>query len=252
MIQSPIPRALSTLLKHKIEALLIGGQACIIYGAAEFSRDIDLAIMVSSENLDKLRSALNELKAKRIFFPDLSENVLTRGHACHFRCNREDIKGLRIDVLGIMRSVDPFHELWKRRKVINLPEIGEISIIALSDLVKSKKTQRDKDWPMIRRLIESDIVNASEDPPDEQISFWLAECRTPELLVSLANKYKKISNQMISSRSLLKTAIEGNQSELSKLLYEEENKEKELDREYWAPLKKELEVWRQSNSIRKK
>jgi hypothetical protein len=39
-----IPRVLltlSTFQKHRVRALLIGGQACIIYGAAEFSRDSD-------------------------------------------------------------------------------------------------------------------------------------------------------------------------------------------------------------------
>lgn len=77
-----------------VDALLIGGQASILYGAAEFSRDIDLAIMVSSENLEHLKSALNELEAERIFYPELSEDVLLRGHACHFRCQREDVKGL--------------------------------------------------------------------------------------------------------------------------------------------------------------
>ncbi len=51
IIQSPIPRALSIFLKHRVEALLTRGQACILYGAAEFSHDIDLAVMISSKNL---------------------------------------------------------------------------------------------------------------------------------------------------------------------------------------------------------
>jgi hypothetical protein len=31
--------------KHRVRALLMGGQACVFYGAAEFSRDTDLAIL---------------------------------------------------------------------------------------------------------------------------------------------------------------------------------------------------------------
>ena len=84
MIQSPIPKVLSTFLKHNVKALLIGGQACILYGAAEFSRDIDIAIMISPQNLKKLKLALNELSAEKIFVPALSEDVLLKGHACHF------------------------------------------------------------------------------------------------------------------------------------------------------------------------
>lgn len=61
MPESPIPKALSTFLKHKVKALLIGGQACILYGAAEFSRDIDLVIMISPENLGNVQKVRHEL-----------------------------------------------------------------------------------------------------------------------------------------------------------------------------------------------
>ncbi len=37
MTPSPIPKVLSTFLKHNVKALLIGGQACILYGAAELT-----------------------------------------------------------------------------------------------------------------------------------------------------------------------------------------------------------------------
>lgn len=244
MTPNSIPRALSTLLKHKVKALLIGGQACILYGAAEFSRDIDLVIMVSSDNLENLKSALKELEAERIFYPDLSEDVLLKGHACHFRCQREDVKGLRVDIIGVMRGVDSFADLWERREEINLSEAGKIAVMGLSDLVKSKKTQRDKDWPMIRRLIESDIYNEPENPLDDKIRFWLTECRTPELLVSLTAKYPEIASSMAVIRPLLKPAIEGKHEEINKLLRDEEDKEREIDQRYWKPLRAELESWR--------
>lgn len=244
MIQSPILKALSVFLKHKVDALLIGGQACILYGAAEFSRDIDLAVAVSSKNLLNLRYALDELKAERIFVPELREDVLLKGHACHFRCQMKDVKGLRIDIIGIMRGVEPFYKIWKRRQNIELSEIGNIAVIGLADLIKAKKTQRDKDWPMIRRLIEVDIYNASSNPLQDKVCFWLAECRTPELLVKLAAKYPNIALKMTENRPLLISAIKGNQDDLQRFLRDEEDKERELDKQYWVPLKSELEVWR--------
>lgn len=99
MNRSAIPKVLSIFLKHEVRALLIGGQACILYGAAEFSRDIDFAVMISAENIKSIKSALAELKAEKIFVPDLSEDVLLKGHACHFRCQKEDVKDLRIDII---------------------------------------------------------------------------------------------------------------------------------------------------------
>jgi len=223
---------------------LIGGQACILYGAAEFSRDIDLVVMISPENLEDLTNALEDLEAQRIFYPGLSEDVLLRGHACHFRCHRKDLKGLRIDVIGVMRGVDSFPELWKRRQEIDLPEIGKVAVIGLPDLVRAKKTQRDKDWPMIRRLIEADIYRAPDDPSEDKICFWFAECRTSELLILLSAKYPKIASKMSAKRPLLRAAIQGNRVELQGLLKDEEDREREADRQYWMPLKKELEEWR--------
>ena len=45
MSRSPIPKVLSTISSHGVEALLMGGQACVLYGAAEFSRDADFVVL---------------------------------------------------------------------------------------------------------------------------------------------------------------------------------------------------------------
>ncbi|HCA56883.1 MAG: hypothetical protein KF762_05925 [Acidobacteria bacterium] len=63
LIQSPIRKVLSSIEQHQIRALLMGGQACILYGGAEFSRDIDLAILASKKNFVRLAAALDELAA---------------------------------------------------------------------------------------------------------------------------------------------------------------------------------------------
>jgi hypothetical protein len=44
--------------EHRVRALLMGGQACVFYGAAEFSRDADLVILADPENLERYRSAI--------------------------------------------------------------------------------------------------------------------------------------------------------------------------------------------------
>ena len=47
----------------------MGGQACVFYGAAEFSRDTDFAILADAANLARLRKALAELQAEPIAVP---------------------------------------------------------------------------------------------------------------------------------------------------------------------------------------
>jgi hypothetical protein len=40
LIPSPILKALSTIRRHQVAHLLMGGQACVLYGAAEFSGEL--------------------------------------------------------------------------------------------------------------------------------------------------------------------------------------------------------------------
>jgi hypothetical protein len=57
-------------------------------------------------------------------------------------------------------------------------------LLSLPDLVLAKKTQRDKDWPMIRRLVEAHYFENEADSNFEQIDFWIRELRTPTLLIT--------------------------------------------------------------------
>jgi hypothetical protein len=50
----PIRKVLFTLTKHQVQYLLMGGQACVLYGAAEISRDTDIAILAEPANLVQL------------------------------------------------------------------------------------------------------------------------------------------------------------------------------------------------------
>lgn len=94
----------------------MGGQACVLYGGAEFSRDADVAVLADAPNLERLRSAMQALQATVI-------------------------------------AVPPFDAL------------------SLPDLVMAKKTQRDKDWPMIRRLLEANYWDTSAERAADR-AWW--------------------------------------------------------------------------------
>ncbi len=76
--------------------------------------------------------------------------------------------------MSVLHGCDPFPNLWHRRTKVLLPGVGPIAVLSLPDLVQAKKTQRDKDWPMVRRLIEADYHRRGRRPPRSQIEFWLA------------------------------------------------------------------------------
>ena len=244
MILSPIRKVLSLIATHQVRALLMGGQACILYGGAEFSRDIDFAILASEENLTQLRACLDELDAEVIAVPPFSREYLERGHAIHFRCRTPEAEGLRVDVMTKMRGLDDFERLWERRNSIKSDDGTEYQLLSLPDLVKAKKTQRDKDWPMIRRLIEADYFADRDRPKQGQIEFWLLELRTPELIVEIAEAHPALARSLESFRPLLTLASIGNADLLAEAVLSEERAEREADREYWQPLKAELEQLR--------
>lgn len=246
MIPNPIHKVLSTLSTHKVRYLLMGGQACVFYGAAEFSRDCDVATLCDRQNLERLQAALDELKAVAIAVPRLSLDTLRRGHAIHFRCQLAEVAGIRIDVMARLRGVAPFDELWSRRTTLETEDSVSIEIMALGDLVVAKKTQRDKDWPMLRRLVEAHYLQNKDKASDEQVRFWLSESRTPAVLVDLAERYPEIAGETAQQRPLLTAASVGDRSRLAQALADEESQEREADRAYWEPLTRELEQMRRA------
>ena len=76
MIPSPIHKVLSTLSFHEVRHLLMGGQACVFYGAAEFSRDCDIVVLAEGSNFDRLENAISELQAECIAVPPMDWHVV--------------------------------------------------------------------------------------------------------------------------------------------------------------------------------
>ncbi|HVX59974.1 MAG TPA: hypothetical protein VHC19_05230 [Pirellulales bacterium] len=228
-----------------MQCLLMGGQACILYGGAEFSRDTDLAVLADVENLLRLRAALDELQASYIAVPPFERAWLDLGLAVHFRCNHPEVEGMRVDVMSQMRGVEPFPALWQRRTTLDFGD-DVLDVISLPDLVQAKKTQRAKDWPMIARLVEANYFQHQDQPSPEQIQFWLKELRTSSLLIDVARRFSTACDRLMPTRDLLTLAKAGDQPALEAALRTEEQREREADRLYWLPLKQELERLRRA------
>ena len=223
----------------------MGGQACVSYGAAEFSRDIDLVLLPDPDNLARLRNALTDLRAEPVAFPALDLDYLRRGHAVHFRCL--DAGGIRLDLMSVLRGVAPFDDLWPRRTTVEI-DGDPIELMGLPDLVSAKKTQRDKDWPMIRRLVEANYFAHRSDPTPEQIRFWLAELRTAALLTEVARRFPDLATEAVAVRPAVAAAIVGDEAAVERALTDEQVLIQALDRAYWIPLRSELERLRRNVS----
>lgn len=245
MTPSPILKVLSTLRTNGVRSLLMGGQACVLYGGAEFSRDTDVVVLADDDNLDRLGSAVGELRADVIAVPPFAKRHLEAGHAVHFRCHAVGVEGMRLDVMARIRGLPGFGPLWERRSTIDTDE-GPIEVLSLPDLVTAKKTQRDKDWPMIARLVEADYAAFGPQADPVRRAFWLRELRTPALLIEVARSGVDAAQAASAARPLLVHALAGNAGALAAALRVEEDREREADRMYWAPLRLELEELRRA------
>ena len=222
----------------------MGGQACVFYGAAEFSRDCDIVILSEPENFDRLDSALEELQAKCIAVPPKQWAYLEHGHAIHFRCYHHECSEIRLDVMTKMRGCADFGSLWEQRTTIEDADGVVYELLGIEDLVRAKKTQRDKDWPMIRRLVDAHYDQNREEPTEDRVRFWLRESRTPEILIRVAAEHPELVQEVMKARPWLVETTSGSRSALSKALEEEQVIEREADQQYWRPLMKELEAMR--------
>ena len=86
----------------------MGGQACVFYGAAQVSKDVDVVLLAEAGNFSRLERALGALAARRIAVPRFDPVLLERGHAVHFRCAAPGVEELRIDLMTRLRDLPGF------------------------------------------------------------------------------------------------------------------------------------------------
>jgi len=149
-----------------------------------------------------------------------------------------------------MRGCDDFETLWERRTTIQDAQGVIYELLGIEDLVKAKKTQRDKDWPMIRRLVEAHYYQNRDEPTEARVRFWLRESRTPEMLIRVAAENPEITQQMIQVRPLLTETLAASRMALQAELEIERVAEMEADQAYWRPLIRELEAMRLARRTR--
>jgi hypothetical protein len=229
----------------------MGGQACVFYGAAQVSKDVDLALLAEPANIERLRRALKELAAERIAVPPFDPALFDRGHAIHFRCHAPAVAGLRVDLMSKLRLLADFTRLWERRTTFGDEEGNEFNLLSVPDLVQSKKTARNRDWPVIELLVNIHIHENLGAPRPEWIRFWLSECRTPVQLVVLAHHFTAECRALTVARPLLAHALAGDEAKLIPALDEEMRAEQAVDRAYWEPVRRELEAMRLDEARKK-
>ena len=101
---------------------------------------------------------------------------------------------------------------------------------------------------MIGRLMERSYFEREEQPSPEQVEFWFRELRTPELLVELEGTHADAARRLESARPVIAAALTRDLDSVALALEAEEREERRKDREFWQPLKLEIEQFRREKT----
>src|SRR6266545_6510552 len=98
-----------SLNQHRVEYLLISGQATVLYGAATFSEDIDLWVNPAEDNCRRLLTALRDSHACYYkLTPAPTVEHFQRGHGFHFILPGDDEPEVFLDIMGAPPRVGSF------------------------------------------------------------------------------------------------------------------------------------------------
>jgi hypothetical protein len=118
------------LSAHRVEFLLIGGQAVIAHGYPRLTKDMDLWVRPTSDNGSKILAALQDFGTP---LPDFTPARFV-DPATLLMLGRDPF---RIDVLTHIPGID-FETAWQRRGSVTLDGVT-IPLIAKQDLIANKK-----------------------------------------------------------------------------------------------------------------
>jgi hypothetical protein len=148
------------------------------------------------------------------------------------------------DDLSRMRNVPAFDVCRSRRSIMPVQDVGEVDVMGIEDLVTAKKTRRDKDWPVVTRLVDVHYRNFADEPIERRVAFWLRELRSPEMLVDLVRRTPDTAQAVADVRPAVARALDlargqGSHAAIRLAVRDEEEIERAADEAYWAPLLKE-------------
>ena len=196
------------MAESKVRCLLIGGQACVIYGAKTSTVDLDITILTTARNVKNLLQALELLEAKPSpASVPVKVELLARGHSLHYYCEKKGPDRIRFGILGKLPRLAPFEDLWKRRYECTFKSGIVVPILSIPDLIASKKTGRIKDAADITSLINSHYVMNHLDPDGLDIKLWLMEAREVDVIINFVKSYPTEARRLLKQRPLLKYAL---------------------------------------------
>jgi hypothetical protein len=146
---------LQVLVRHEVEFILVGGVAAILEGAPVSTLDLDIVLRPTSDNRDRLVTALREMNARyrdpagRHIIPDREKLDTIRNHQLI-----TDFGPL--DILETIGHGHTYADLIGETETYNVSDL-QIRTLRLGMIIRSKEeANRDKDratLPILRQTL---------------------------------------------------------------------------------------------------
>jgi len=138
---------------HGVEFIVVGGQAEILLGSSRTTFDVDFCYRRSADNLERLASALQELKPSLRGAPaDLPFVIDAKSLALGSNFTL-DTSLVPLDLLGWIEPIGPYEDLIDNAETY-LYKGHELKVISLEDLIHVKQhIARPKDQESLRYLL---------------------------------------------------------------------------------------------------
>lgn len=143
-LHQDIRQFIELCLSQKVDFLLVGGYALAFHGAPRFTEDIDLLLLVSAENAEKIFQVLTDFGFGNVGLNE--EDFLEPGQVIQLGRSPN-----RVDLLTGISGVT-WEEAWKSRIPVSLDGL-EIAAIGKEELIRNKlATGRPQDFADVARL----------------------------------------------------------------------------------------------------
>ncbi len=156
--------------REGVRYLLIGGQAAILYGAAQFTQDMDLWIAPTRANTLAFLRAIARLDARvHRLTPPPTLRWIRQGHGFHFLLPQAGRIDGYLDVMGCPPRVGTYSAAARRSSIME-SHFGQVRVVGIPDLVELKKTNRPGDYEVISALAMTRLDSPSH--PTARLLSW--------------------------------------------------------------------------------
>lgn len=143
---------LKVLNEAKIDFVLIGGFASVVYGSSMVTRDLDICAFINPDQIERLRACLSQFHPRHRMTPKKLSFL-------EYPSNTKELKNIYLetdlgvlDIIGEVTGVGDFKKISANAVEIDIYGI-KCKVMAIDDLIASKKALgRYKDLAVVREL----------------------------------------------------------------------------------------------------